>query len=363
MRPPIFRSAIEGVALIAILLEATGLGAQVSPVQPQGARATAPTDSVGVAVFQLDNPGTADTAYTVRCSATGVVTGCSVPSPVAVPAGATRPVRVRYRTHEPGNGLVYLHLEGAAGGVVAGGWYQVDVLGRLHPPAVAPLNPILAVRAGPRTRAFFVVRNPNDGPGRFVLTCVGRGAVSECEVPGSVVVPGDSAAIVAVTFSAADAGSGSLRLSASGLGGDGTGGYAVTSVTPPLVMPRNAILIVPPDTRDTQLAFTIVNPNPIVVSYDVLCDSDDPPVLACSATPAQLTMDPWGSASLQARFSTRPSGAGLLRLLVRGTAGQRDSGWVRVVVPSPAPGRPADAGHASTEPASAEIRPIGSSRR
>lgn len=227
------RCACAAAGVAAVLSTPLPLAAQTPPVLPQGGGMVVVADSLGEAVFHLSNPAPYDTAFGLGCSTSGVIPGCAVDPFVPINPGGTRAVRVRFATREPGSGFLHLHLRTAAGGSGGHGWYQIQVVRRLRPPTVAPLNPTLAVRAGATaSSAFFTIANPNGAAERYVLTCGGRGAVSECQVVGSVDVPGDSSVIVRVDFGAAESGLGTVRLSAAGAGRQGVGQYAVTGVAP-----------------------------------------------------------------------------------------------------------------------------------
>ena len=101
------------------------LGAQAN-VTPDGTGTSAPANSSGnTATFTVQNTGTANGVFTLTCSYTANVSGCTVQGTVSVNAGQSQPVNVTYSTGTAGQGTVT--LQASVTGSSDTGYYVVTI--------------------------------------------------------------------------------------------------------------------------------------------------------------------------------------------------------------------------------------------
>ncbi len=229
---------------VMLLLTAASSGAQSQvAVTPDNESVAAPSNASGqTAFFWLRNLAPGPVTYYLSCSRSGAVTSCSLGTSTYpnVPSGASVPVQPTFSTGLAGSGTLLLKAcdnPGCTGPNWDTGSFNVgvqDFMVSVTPDsATGAVEPTRRANTGGDT-AVFTVRNAGVLLDSYSLTCAATGSV----VCGTVspntltnLAPGASATVKVNNYSVGAAGTGTLRLTATGTYSSDAGSYTVPVAT------------------------------------------------------------------------------------------------------------------------------------
>jgi len=310
-----------GLVLVTIgaLVSAPGTAhAQVS-VTPDGGNTVANPSSSNVASFQIINDLGFEESFSFACFVSGVVTSCTQPGSVSIPAGSSAWVDVTYATGASGSGTLSLLAAGSISGAFDDGSYNVTLVS--YGVAVTPDGGTAAARTA-NTGGYsetFTVRNTGTTWNTFSFSCSGAGGVTCGSVPGSVPLGPGAQTDVSMPYSVGAAGTGTLTLTASGTNASDQGSYSVPIVS-------YAVSVTPDGgTAPTRTAntgghsepFTVTNNGSAQNTFSFSCSGAGG--VTCGTAPASVPINPGQSANVSMPYSVGAPGSGTLTLTAAGT--------------------------------------------
>jgi RHS repeat-associated protein len=335
-------------------------------VTPDGYTTTIRFASPGSLNFVVQNTGTATDTFNLTCSSGGKETcnpsdGIVSPSKVTLAAGGTTAITVNFNSGADSAGTVKLRATGTGGGIDEGYYNLTNVspppeqcvalLGiptayyGAEPDVVdvrsadaAPICPVLSVLPLSSSAtwqgntgghiALFAVTDTSGAPSRtFDVTCSSTPPVTCGGLSAtSVSLSGGSTTTIAVTYSVATSGTGSLKLTATSQDSPQvttTGTMSITAIAPTfsvVVTPDGQALSA--DVQSAQSAtFQVQSTGTGTETYTLSCSATGNETCG-TISPASVT----GSAAVTVNFTAGAVGTGTVLLRAVGSSGARDSG-------------------------------------
>jgi RHS repeat-associated protein len=229
-------------------------------VNPKGTSVSQQANSTGhTGSFTVKNTGSTSNSYSFTCTSTGPVACTSVsPTSATLGAGSQSGVTVIYSVAAPGSGTLKLSASGA--NASDNGSYNVTVA--TFQVAVAPDGATAQQRLANTTgySETFTVQNTGTGQDTYTFTCAGAGQVTCTGVnPSTVSLTASASTTVTASYSVGFYGTGTLKLTASGIASD-TGWYTVPVYGGPPVVDSTPYLFVKQDySRCAQACFAVTH--------------------------------------------------------------------------------------------------------
>ncbi len=234
--PRVWRGLVARLATLVLALCAftASSAAQAPNVSPDGGFSVqAAANKTGQTVtFQIHQWSGSSVSYTLTCSTTGNVSGCSASYMVTVPCcGQPASTTVWFTGGAAGSGTLRLTARHAATGTTDDGSYNITLVN--YGVAVTPdggTQPARPLNTSGHT-ASFTVRNTGQTSNTFSLACSASAPVTCAGVnPASVTLGSQVEAPATVTYNVAGEGNGTLTLTATGTHASDQGSFTVPVV-------------------------------------------------------------------------------------------------------------------------------------